>query len=86
MISDAVVTDNEWHHVGFSWDGSSRVLYADDIEVARDTQSKLTHSLGSLYIGSASNLNENAFWSGLIDDVRIYNTALSPKEISDRVQ
>jgi len=34
-----------------------------------------------MYIGAAKNLYAGSFWSGLIDDVRIYDVALSAEEI-----
>ena len=78
LVSLVVVTDGAWHRVGFVWDGSSRILYVDDVEVATDTQSNLTTSAGGLYIGAGSNLTPDSFWSGLIDDVRIYDRAVEP--------
>jgi hypothetical protein len=73
-----VVTDGDWHRVGFVRDGSDRILYVDDIEVARDTATNLESASGGLYIGAGSDLEPGALWSGLIDDVRIYSRALAP--------
>ena len=78
MISSALITDGGWHRIGFVWDGTNRILYVDDIEVASDTQSRLTGSEGGLYIGAGNTLEEGSFWTGLIDDVRIYNRAITP--------
>ena len=78
LLSEFIITDGAWHRVGLTWDGSSRILYVDDIEVARDTQAGLGSSGGGLYIGAGNNLEAGSFWSGLIDDVRIYNRAVSP--------
>ena len=78
LISSTVVTDSHWHLVGFVRDGINRILYVDDIEVARDTAETLESSDAGLYIGAASALEPGTFWSGLIDDVRIYNRAVSP--------
>jgi hypothetical protein len=78
LISSALITDGGWHRIGFVWDGANRILYVDDIEVASDTQSHLTGSEGGLYIGAGSTLEEGSFWTGLIDDVRIYNRAVTP--------
>jgi Tol biopolymer transport system component len=86
LESQSVVTDGQWHHVGFAWDGSYRYLYVDGIEVARDTQAitaaPLKHSDGGLYIGTSKTLDVGTFFSGLIDDVRIYNAALSAEQIT----
>jgi len=64
--------------VGFLWDGSQRILYVDDLEVAKGTQTQLACSTGGLYIGAGKNLDAGSFFSGLIDDVRIYNRAVTP--------
>jgi Tol biopolymer transport system component len=78
LSSQAVITDGEWHRVGFVWDGAYRALYVDDTLVAEDSQPGLTDSFGGLYIGCGSDLAAGTFWSGLIDDVRIYNRAMKP--------
>lgn len=78
LISKAVITDGQWHRIGFVWDGSGRRLYVDDVQVATDTQDVLKSSGGGLYIGAGSNLAPASFWSGLIDDVRIYDQAVMP--------
>jgi hypothetical protein len=78
LVSETVITDGQWHRIGLVWDGSHRILYVDSIIVAEDTQNKLSSSLGGLNIGCGSNLKENTFWSGLIDDIRIYNRAVNP--------
>jgi hypothetical protein len=76
-LSQAVITDGDWHRVGFTWDGSNRILYVDDVEVAKDAPANLAGSDDGLYIGAGSALTPGTFWSGLIDDVRIYDIALS---------
>jgi len=78
LISQTVITDGDWHRIGLVWDGSNRMLYVDDVEVAKDTQGTLTYSKGGLHIGAGKSLEPGTFWSGLIDDVRIYNRAVSP--------
>ena len=83
LVSESTITDGEWHRVGFVWDGSQRLLYVDDIEVAGDTQTGLAGSTGGLYFGAGSTLDAANFWSGLIDDVRIYNRVVIPMESRD---
>ena len=48
------------------------------MEVARDTQSGLETSEGGLYLGAGSTLDAANFWTDLIDDVRIYDRAITP--------
>lgn len=80
LISQTVITDGNWHHVGFVWDGSYRILYVDDIVAVKDTapQSTMAGSTSGLYIGADKSLNASGFWNGLIDDVRIHNRAVTP--------
>lgn len=73
-----MITDGLWHRVGFTWDGTNRVLYVDAAEVARDTQTGLGASTGGLYLGAGSTLAPGTYWAGLIDDVRIYNRIVRP--------
>ncbi len=77
LSSPAVVTDGNWHEVGLTWDGSNRVLFVDGVECARDTQLNLA-ATGGLDIGVGKDRRPGTFWSGLIDDIRIYNRAVQP--------
>jgi hypothetical protein len=78
LESEIVITDGAWHRIGFVWGGFYRSLYVDDILVAEDTQQGLGSTNGGLNIGCGMNSAEGTFWSGLIDDIRIYNRAVSP--------
>jgi len=34
LVSEFIITNDQWHYIGFLWDGSYRILYVDGIEVA----------------------------------------------------
>lgn len=80
LLSSTTVTDDTWHDIRLVWDGSYRYLYVDGREAAADTRKlgKLKSLTTDLYFGAASNLDPATFWSGWIDDVRIYNRAVQP--------
>jgi len=78
LTSQVIVTDGAWHRVGLVWDGKNRILYVDDLEAARDAQPDLKSMLTGLQIGCGSGRKPGTFWSGLIDDVRLYNQAVQP--------
>ena len=78
LVSGVPITDGEWHRIGLVWDGSSRILYVDEVEAARDTQSKLEGLATGLNLGCGPNAEVGTLWSGLIDDVRIYTRAVQP--------
>jgi hypothetical protein len=78
LVSGALITDGAWHRVGVVWDGSNRILYVDNLEVAKDAQANLAGSTGNVFIGAGSPPTPGTFWKGLIDDVRIYDRAVHP--------
>ena len=78
LVSETQITDGNWHHLGFVWDGSNRTLYVDGVAVAEDTQPDLEGSQMGLYIGTGKDTEPGTYFSGLIDDVRIYNRAVMP--------
>ena len=71
-----MITDGKWRRIGVVWDGKYRILYADDKEVARDTQPEVTITEGGFLIGVGT--AAGTLWTGLIDDVRIYNRVVEP--------
>lgn len=78
LVSDVVVADNVWHRVAFVWDGASRSLHVDGMLVSTDEQGSLAESRGGLYIGCGANQSPESFFTGLIDDVRIYRRMVQP--------
>jgi hypothetical protein len=78
LASQMVVTDGQWHRVGLVWDPPDRMLYIDDVEVTSDKHPLLGGSHAGLYIGAGATLDPGSFFSGLIDDVRIYERAVAP--------
>jgi hypothetical protein len=68
-----------WTHLAQTWDGSALRLYIDGAEVAtQPSPGTLITSTGQVRIGGSS----GQFFSGLIDEVRIYNRARTAAEIA----
>ncbi|UCC98636.1 MAG: DUF4185 domain-containing protein [Phycisphaerales bacterium] len=78
LVSESVIADGAWHRVGLAWDGAERALFVDDAEVSRDALPVLTEATGGLHIGAGANLEPGSFFSGMVDDIRIYNLAVTP--------
>ena len=78
LPSQTVITDGPWHRIGLVWDGSNRTLYVDGVIVAEDTQDGLAGSENGLNIGAGQMTQPGTYFSGLIDDIRIYNRAVTP--------
>jgi len=78
LFSETVITDGQWHRIGLVWDGLYWTLYVDGIAVAEDTQDGLANPGNGFYIGTGDAMAPGTYFSGLIDDVRIYNRAVRP--------
>ena len=74
------VNDNEWHHVAFTYDGTTIRLYVDGVEDATLDAIIDTGVDGETNVNIGSQLGGSLF-QGLIDDVRIYDSALTPEQI-----
>lgn len=73
-----VFTNNTWVHVCYVWNGMGIALYANGSAIASTTNSDSAGLVNT--IGAHDDLGDGA-WSGMIDDLRIYNRALSIAEI-----
>ncbi len=77
-------TLNEWHHAAMTFDKGNVVLYLDGkADGEGKTNSPLAGNALSLKIGADSN-GQNLF-VGIIDEVRVYNRALSADEIKQNM-
>ena len=91
LISDPVLEAGVFTHVAATWDGSTMRLYKDGVEVASQDKGGTAVAVDpdvSAAIGSqpsdafASDPSHVVkFFDGLIDDVRIYDRALSESEL-----
>jgi hypothetical protein len=76
------LTNNTWHHIAYTADGSTQPkLYIDGVQRGTAQSSNNTYytSTESLDIGGNTSLNR--YLNGKIDDVRIYSDALSSTEV-----
>jgi hypothetical protein len=80
-ISNSAYSLNEWHHVVASVNQRYVTFYLDaQPNGGGSIPATPTNSL-DVYIGAAHN-DSSCFFDGVIDDVRIYNRALSPSEVA----
>jgi hypothetical protein len=89
LESYSIITDGQWHHIGLVYDRvlMKRQLYVDGVEVAADTDFiGGVQTTGGLYIGAGQALDAGTFFSGLIDDIRIYDVALTTEDIAALAQ
>jgi photosystem II stability/assembly factor-like uncharacterized protein len=80
FVSKGKLSSGSWHHLVWTYNGSTSSVYFDNV---RDTTGAFvpTAVATDLYVGRASNLNVADNFKGSIDEIRIYNRALSPLEV-----
>ena len=75
--------DNAWHHVVVVRNGAAGQFWVDG--VLKDSISNMisVYSTSALCVGNSFSTDsyQRTSWSGLLDEVRIYDRALSPTEI-----
>jgi N,N-dimethylformamidase beta subunit-like protein/uncharacterized protein DUF4082/concanavalin A-like lectin/glucanase superfamily protein/fibronectin type III domain protein/BACON domain-containing protein/Big-like domain-containing protein len=77
----AALAVNTWAHLASTYDGTTLRLYVNGTQVAsRAVSGSITASTGVLSIGGNGSWGE--WFAGLIDEVRVYNRALSASEVA----
>ena len=73
-----MLTANTWAHLAVTYDGINQRLYVNGTQVASRAQTgSMRASKGALRIGGNSVWSE--FFKGRIDEIRVYNRALSAR-------
>ncbi len=76
------VNDGQWHHIAAIYDGSKMYIIIDGNEDSSQPASgRINTNNEPVYIGENSE-NTGRCWNGLIDDVRVYNYALTKEEVT----
>jgi hypothetical protein len=77
---------NKWTHLAATYDGAFMKFYVDSVEATTDAQpngqpqtGSIQTSTGALSIGGDARYGQ--YWTGMIDEVRVYNRALTQSEI-----
>ena len=76
------ISDNTWTHIAGTFDGSQLNVYINGIlEKTVSYSGSININQNPLYLGARHTAKD--FFSGKIDDVRIYNSALTAQEVFD---
>jgi hypothetical protein len=84
MSDAAAITANEWHHVVATYDGVNGTLYLDGHRVGTTGMTGPLLVDGKLYVGyrPAVGMSTAASFSGSIDEVAVYDHALSAATVA----
>ena len=76
------VLDGQWHHCAGTFDGKTMRVFLDGKQIgSMERTGKLaTRTNAVAFIGSSGGTGEH--FDGALDDLRIYKTALTPKEVA----
>ena len=78
LVSVAAPSTGTWHHVAYSWNGTTNALYIDGVATTTTT----AHDSGAVTAATIGASGASAdFFNGQIDDVRVYNQALTAAQV-----
>jgi hypothetical protein len=80
-ISSEIINADQWYHVAGTNDGSNLKLYVDGRLKSNVSSAGFTGVSTNAYIGR--DISSAVYYTGLIDDVRIYNRVVSESEFQD---
>jgi hypothetical protein len=78
------VTDGSWHHVVSTWDGTNKKLYIDGLldGTFGGAGGNIANAAVGINIGvRITGGTPSGYFNGQIDDVRIFNYALTPQQV-----
>lgn len=86
-IGEGQLTDmTSWHHIVFTFTSGSQKIYLDGVEsgLSQGGAEVLTPTYNNreLWIGGSEQSPSSGFFTGKIDEVRIYNRVLTQPEVS----
>ncbi len=81
-VDGPTLVEDTWYHVLGTYDGQQLVFYVDGTSIGTTAASgQINVTSNPFCVGNIDNNNE--YWSGIIDDVRIYNEALTEAEVGE---
>jgi hypothetical protein len=78
--------DDEWHNVSIVIDDGEGIMYFDGVERSTFSGLNMNIDLSDVYLPIGASNYENTvqrFFQGKVDDVRVYNRALTAGEVSE---
>lgn len=75
--------DGSWHHVVATWDGTNAYIYVDNVKSTATAYSSNIVYVSACHLRMGSNAYaDGTFYGGLLDEVAIYNRALTDGEVA----
>jgi hypothetical protein len=85
--SSSDVNDNLWHHAAIVWDGTNTaIVYLDGVEESSEVSGPPTPDRKDRPFTIGMHASISAYFDGIIDDVRVYDRALTAEEVMQLYQ
>ena len=81
LDSNVKLETGTWYHIVASFDGTTRKLYLNGKELVKNTPSAAAHAVTDVNF-SIGRTNNREYFSGILDEVGIWNRALTDEEIA----
>ena len=81
LCSSDVLTPSAWNHIAFVYDGNTIDLYVNGILKGQLNCTAMPYSTPIKYFGRMNNFDPNDYFSGQLDEVKIWNTARTQAQI-----
>src|SRR3989344_7816657 len=84
-INTVDLSNNTWHHIAYTFNGSTLVVYINGSQVASTVRASENGDLGitTQDLGIGSNSGGGSSFNGSIDEVMIFNATLNSTQIAD---
>ena len=87
---DTPADDGQWHHIALTWDADAKegCVYVDGVESTDDIgfSGGADNAADTVRIGSSESAHTGGNFAGRIDDVAIFDVALSPEQIAELIK
>ncbi|MGO4821444.1 MULTISPECIES: LamG-like jellyroll fold domain-containing protein [unclassified Flavobacterium] len=81
ITSNAVIPANIWHHIAVIYNGATAKMYVDGVTVVSKSMPTVPANSQSFLIGAADGVSTTSFFTGAIDEVRVWSVALNDAQL-----
>jgi hypothetical protein len=90
FVLGPTLTEGTWYHIAGTFDGTELILYVDGEPVGATAASgQIVVTPDPFCVGNiinAAGATQNEYWSGIIDEVRLWDRALSADEVATNME
>ncbi len=80
LISNTTIREGSWYHAVVVYTGNSAKMYINGVEDVEDTLGVVVSNTNDIHIARA--IGGKQYFKGKIDEVKIYNYALTPRQVA----